>query len=169
MKISKRIKSAMIILIVLILFDSVIAAETSRVFVLKFNYDKGSLALLDKKTEYGYSPDRKTIEDGYKIELASGNEIIYSAKFEIPIIEILEYSDLETGEVIGEAKKYDSLNFTVVVPYYEDAEIVNVYNLKDFKIIEKKIGRENYFGYVFVGIGIVGIIFVALIFSKRKK
>ena len=158
----------MTILIGIIFLNSVIAAESSKVFVLKFNYDKGNLALLEKKVLYGYAPDRKTIEEGYKIELASKNEIIYSAKFEIPQIELLEYSDLETGEIFGEVKKYDNLNFTVVVPYYEDADVINVYNPKEFKIVEEKIGKADYGIYFLIGIGIIGVIITAFIFRKKK-
>ncbi len=147
----------------------VFGAESSRVFVLRLNYDNGRIALYDKSVVFGYAPDRKIIEEGYKIELASKNEIIYSTRFEIPLIEILEYSDLETGEMRGEIKKYNNLNFTVVVPYYEDAEIVNVYNQKEFKIIEEKIEEENYLWYALAGISIIGIILAAFMFGKRKR
>ena len=147
-----------------------IALETNKVFVLRFSYDNGNMVMTDKYATAGYAPDRKSADNGYRLDILNRQGgILYSTYYEIPLIEYLDVTNNDTGELTGGVVRYNRLNFSIVVPYFEDAEMISIYNKKNFKIIEDSVNEKNYNGFWAVGVVILIFGIVALFFIKKGK
>lgn len=125
-----RVKEKMLVavfLVSMIFFGSYASAE-SKIYILDLNYDKGDLSLLNIFVKPGYAPDKATQpEVGYTADVISfKGRILYSFKFEIPL-EIYAVPPLETDET-GGLISLDRVNFTLLVPYFENGKTINIYD-----------------------------------------
>lgn len=152
-----------------ILVITAMALESSKVFVLKLNYDDGKLALIDKAIKFGYAPDRKSIDEGYKLEiLDDAGDMIYTTNFELPLIEYIESANSTTGELSGEVIRYEKIDFTLVVPYFESADKIEIYNKNKFRIVEVELKKKDYGIFLWVVMGFL-ILIIIFVFGRKKR
>lgn len=137
-------------LIIFLLNSSTIDAS-NKIYILDLNYDKGNFNLLDISVKQGYAPDRQIQpETGYKSEIVSfTNEVLYSFKFEIPLVIHLPppRSDEEPGAQIY----LDKVDFTLLIPYFENGESINIYDPSDVLMLSVDVSKfaEVYCGNTF--------------------
>jgi len=114
--------------------------DYGKMYFVDFEYDKGNLKLHGWDILSGYYPEKNS-DGSYRIQLFSGeNNLIYTDYFEPPT-EVIFLT--ETGTYITDL---DSVNFTVAVPYYENAKRMEISDdskvLIDISLPEFK-NREN--------------------------
>jgi hypothetical protein len=160
----------MVMICSLVLIDVVIGIESKKVFVLELHYETGKLDLVSKRAMFGYYPDRKVIGEGYKIEiLDKNNDQLYNTNFELPILEYVEYGNSTTGEIIGEVVKYDKANFSIVVPYFDSAEKVVIYNKNGFEILEQRVNERSKIYLWYILGGIILVFLIGFLLMKKRK
>lgn len=83
----------------------------------------------------GKTADRLTVETGYEAKIVSSSgEVLYSTLFEIPEI---EFPLFENGSSdMPPAFVEDSVNYTLVLPLYDAARKVEIYDLNGNKALE---------------------------------
>ncbi len=158
--------------LLLIIFSAfAFSAETSRIFILKFNYNNGKITLIEKETAFGYAPDKKYLDDGYKIELSGKEKALYTTKITLPITEYIEFQNTTSKKLEGDLIKYENINFTVAVPYYDDADTIKLFNEKGFEIIKEKLSEEKQNNWGFMLLLALGVIIsiIGVIKRTRKK
>lgn len=156
----------------LILLLNIVIAVENKVFILDLNYDNGQISINDVITKAGYAPDRKLQpEQGYKLEITKGNEVLYSFKFEIPLkinTDVIE----EKGEISGGIVILEKTNFALVVPYYKDAEHIKIYDNKDNEVVSTTVvpalGKRNSVKWI-VGFAIIFVVLFFLLYERRRK
>ncbi|NIO44015.1 MAG: PKD domain-containing protein [Candidatus Aenigmarchaeota archaeon] len=108
--------------------DTMIVVVEDNIIMLELNYDTGSFSVLDKYKKSGFAPDRRIQpEEGYRAEVFTETEkTLYAFTFDIP--NILNY-DIpgEDGVLSGGFIELNETNFTLVVPYFENAAWINIY------------------------------------------
>jgi len=159
-----------ILLIVLLMLISIVSAE--QVAVVNFNYDNGVITVKDRSVKLGYYPDKNYQPDeGYRVEVVDINgDKLYSLRFKIPL-EV--FTDISEGDGIdGGLIVLNETDFSVIVPYYEEAQEIIFYNPRNYRVASLDISDEKFAPrdysivfYILGGIVLVGII----IFIKKKK
>ena len=134
-------KKKLIILLILnlILFSiDVIAQADENIFIITLNYKKQlfveSLSLVDVSATKGSlqeSPFEPVV--GYKLEMLSFNkEVLKLKKFSIPTAAVM----LKGFGNINAQGSADDLNFTISVPYFDNAKLINIYDKDNNKVLE---------------------------------
>ncbi len=162
---SKTIK---IIAVMFILLLSIVIAQ-NEVFIVDLNYEDGELTVKEVMTKTGYYPDRKIHKgEDYTLDLVSEDEVLYSFKFEVPLRIQTDVIN-EDGEIEGGVIVLDKSNFALVLPYYDKAKEIKIYDNKNKEVVSKSVvpalGERTTLKYVF---GFI-IIFIVLYFFFRKK
>lgn len=109
-------------------FTAEAAPNTERVFIISLLYDKGELAKENIYTAKGdYIPEKIFIENNYRAEILDFNDnTMANEVFTFSLIRITENGI----EQIDQAIK------TLILPYFDNAKIINIYSPKDEKILE---------------------------------
>ena len=173
-----------LLLIILLNFETAmdITEAQEQIYILKLNYNNGSLSLIDLDIGYGYVPDSNPItqpETGYRCEVISlTDDVLYSFRFVIPNT-VSSPPPLPDQEPTGEIS-LDNVNFTLLIPYYSDGKLINIYDPEDIllfsidiskfadqELVVTEPGYQNYLSYFIIVILVVLIIFV--IYKKLKK
>ncbi|MDH5450806.1 MAG: right-handed parallel beta-helix repeat-containing protein [Candidatus Bathyarchaeota archaeon] len=107
--------------------DTMTVIVEGRIFMLELNYDSGSFSVLDVYKKSGFAPDRRIQpESGHKAQVISKSEkILYTFTFGIPNVLQYDYHDGDT--LVGGSVEFDETNFTLIIPYFENAAWINLY------------------------------------------
>lgn len=132
----KIILLGLILLIITLLFPGAIQGANNqgpsdKVFVLKLNYDEGNLKFINLSIKPGFAPSRVIQpETGYRCEIiSSSDEVVYSFKFTIP--NKLSAPPPRPGEKPIGSLTLDKINFSLIIPYFKDAKLINIYTPKN--------------------------------------
>ena len=168
-----KVNKKIILLILMLLLVSVVKAQESKVVVLNFHYKDGFITFKEKTTKLGYHPDRNFQPEGYGAEVVSATgEKLYSFRFKLPLDVFIDYAD--GLELKGGVIKLNETDFSLIVPYFEEAQEINFYNERDYKVATLDISRERFaprkglfFVFIVAGLIIVGLIYI--IIKKRNS
>jgi len=130
-----------IVLIIFIFLLSIAQAAENKIYVLDLEYNKGNINFIDLSVKVGYAPDRKIQpEVGYKCEVISfTDEVLYSFKFEIPLV-IYTPPPLEGEEPEGPIY-LEEVNFILIIPYFENGKVINIYDSNNTKKVSIDISQ----------------------------
>jgi len=162
----KKIK---LLLITLILLLNIALAE-NKVFIVDLNYKDGKITVNDVMTKAGYYPDRKLQpEKGYTLELISDDDmVLHSFRFEVPLKIYTDVID-ENGEIKGGILILNETNFALVLPYYDDAKYIKIYDNENKEVISASVvpslGERTALKWIF---GFIIIMIVLFLFFYRK-
>jgi len=107
----------------------------NRYLFLEFYYKDGNFSLVNKTLESGYYPNSEFYGE-YKIKIFSENKELYSNYFDPSVI----FSDDFSKEVIeGGVLKLNESNFYLVLPYFDEAEKIEILNSNNEKIFENEV------------------------------
>lgn len=162
-------KIILVIFILTLLLD--VALAENKVFIVDLNYKDGIITVNDIMIKIGYYPDRKLQpEIGYTLELVSEDKVLYSFKFEVPLEIRTDVID-EDGEVKGGIIVLSETNFALILPYYDEAKEIRVYDSKNKEVLSKAVvpalGERTTLKWIFGFILIIIVLF--LFFNKRPK
>lgn len=135
-------KSIFVGLVLIILLNlNTIETTANEIYVLDLNYDKGNINLIDVSVKQGYAPDRRIQpEDGYRCDVVSfSNTVLYSFKFEIP--RILMTPPPLPGEEPRGPIYLDNVNFTLLIPYFENGKSINIYDPSNFLVLSVDVSQ----------------------------
>jgi len=123
-------KSLFFALALITILSASYTAQNTDVYVLNINYNKGNLSLINIHLEQGYMPDMEQPETGYRCEVISlSDEVLYSFRFVIP--NTVSPPPPRPGEEPTGAIYLDNVNFTLILPYFEEGKLINIYDPKD--------------------------------------
>jgi len=164
-----NIAKKMVYFWVFLILSSFVCADM--VYILNLHYEGGSITLIDKKVDYGISPDRLIQpEFGFRAELVDFNDDkLESFRFAAPNEMFVDYSS--EGELHGGIIILDKTDFALVVPYYEELKEIKFYNKENMIISsviveDEKLAPSSAYGYLAGVLVLVGII---VWMWKRKK
>ncbi|MBD3164352.1 hypothetical protein GF323_04065 [Candidatus Woesearchaeota archaeon] len=116
------------IVALLLLLSSFSYAVQPNVVLLKLNYNKGNITLLNQTAKYGFYPDRRYQPDfGYRVEILSGGSVLDGFRFSVPN-EIYVDGTNEAGEISGGKIVLENINFALSVPYHEGMDRIKIYS-----------------------------------------
>lgn len=126
--------SAVFFLYIVALSAPVLAEDASKIYIVELNYNRGAITLIDVFVKDGYLPDISAQPaTGYECRLVSfANETLYDFKFEIPT-EISPPPPLE-NETHEAVIHLENVNFTLILPYFENGNIINIYDPSGVKV-----------------------------------
>lgn len=163
-------KKAISFVLALLMVLSVVLAVENKVFIVDLNYKDGVITIDDIMTKAGYYPDRKLQpEGGYTLELMSEEGSLYSFNFQVPL---KIYTDVieDDGEISGGVVVLSETNFALVLPYFDDAKEIRIYDTNNKEILSKAVvpafGERTTLKYVF---GFVIIFIVLFLFFYKRK
>jgi len=171
----KKIKKIIFLLIFVFLLTTFLIPKvpaktttTNKVLILNLHYKNGILSLNNKIIKYGYAPDRKLQPSkGFKLSIIGKNNIILNSfNFEIPNKIFTDV--IKNNKTIGGVVLLNETNFSLVLPFYKEAEEIKIYNPQGREILnlplttnKKKISFSLLLIFLFL------IAFFC--FLKRKK
>jgi len=165
------------ILLILTVFsranDEITYSEIEKVYLLSLNYDNGKISMNKLLTKTGYAPDRKLQPvEGFKADVVSFEaNILYSFKFDVPLK--INTDVIEQGEVSGNVIILNETDFALLIPYYEQAKEINIYDKEDKKVFSTKVYQlstkllRRWILVIAIGLGGIGIV-VYLVLRKKK-
>ncbi len=106
------------------------ASALDVVYTLEFAYIKGEIELLEINLVQGEAPGRQLEpKEGYSARMVSDKgDLLYSLNFSIPLeIEEPHQDELNSTEPAGPIR-LDETAFNLVIPYFENAKLVNIYS-----------------------------------------
>lgn len=135
-------KNKLTILILAVLMFTLVrvnlgSAQENKIYDINLSYDKGNISLISEiLVRDGYAPGRKIQPDaGYKSEILSlTDNVLYSFKFEIPNKICSDRMDPKTKEVSGGCVLNDKANFALIMPYFENGKVINIYDADGKKV-----------------------------------
>lgn len=121
-----------------ILFVIPVQAAEQNFVELKLNYNSGKLALVESNVIKG---DYSNLGGAYLAKIISFEEKeLNQLFFSIPLEIINDVIDPKTGLIIGgNTVILNQLNFSLYIPYYENAKEVEIYNQTGLKILTVNI------------------------------
>lgn len=139
-----KMKKIFVFLITFLFLISI--AQAGKVYIINFLYDDGKLDFKNKIIKDGYSPDKKIQEGDYRADIiAADGRTLYTFNFDIPSFIYVDVSNSTTGELSGGVVALNKTNFALAMPYFDDAEEVNIYNPRNFRIITVDVEEEKEF------------------------
>ncbi len=156
-------------LLIALMLIGVVSAE--KVSVVNFNYDNGVITVKDRTVKLGHYPDKNyQPEEGYRVEVVdvSGGKL-YSMRFKIPL---KVFTDVSEGDGIeGSLIILNETDFSLIVPYFEEAKDIVFYNPRNYRVATLDISNEKFsprdYSFIFYILGIL-VIIVIIIFVKKK-
>jgi len=159
-----------LLLLCFIFLISIVFAENSKVHIISFKYEDGKLIFDDKLIKYGYSPDRRLIIGNYKCEIVSvDDKVLYSFNFDIPLKGFVDISNITTGELSGGIVRLDKTRFALVLPYFEKAKEMNIYDSNNIKLLKVDVEEKEKFNYYLFIVLFAVILLIVLKLVLRKK
>jgi len=107
--------------------DTMTVVVENTIIMLELNYNSGSFSLLNVYKKHGFAPDRRVQpESGHKVQVISETQrILYAFTFAVPNILMWDYPD---GDILtGGSIELDETNFTLIIPYVENAVQIDLY------------------------------------------
>ena len=143
-----------VIVIICLLCAVGVTALAEEVLVINFHYDNGVITVKDSTQMKGYYPDR-IYQQGYRADIVSiDDNVLYSFRFKLPT-EV--FTDIENnGKLSGGVVRLNETDFSLIVPYFEEAKEIVFYNERDYKIASGIISME----YLSPGKGLVTVYIV---------
>ena len=166
----KFLQNSLLLMIVLSLIAIDTSAQEEQVYDITLNYKKtissDSLSLVGVTTHKGIVLDYKLNPPNFytlKI-LSSDDELLKSMKFVVPIGAVMGLSyDRAQGTP-------EDLTFTISVPYFKNANLINIYDKDNNKILEIPLSSERNPFWVYTALPILlVIVFLFYVEFKRKK
>jgi hypothetical protein len=161
--------------LIVILFLVSAYAINQQVVILKMDYDKGNISLLNKSIKYGFLPDRRyQPEYGYKVEIISfDNKILEDFRFKVPNVLYVDSTAL-SGELDGGKIILDKTEFALIFPYYPEMKEVKIYNSNDeliskSDISDKKKVNSGLLIFGIVGLIVLGFVIIYPVIRRKKK
>lgn len=184
---------------VLCLFAVSVAAEVNYYYKIELQYQQGDISY----TTLTVIPSERTLKTpgaNYIAEIiGSDNRAVNITFFGIPTELLYDIADPETGEIIGGGLRIlNESEATLYLPYYDDAQRINIYNLSLVKkltipvaelsrevavpeaveevvlgVREEEVpavtpAREVVTG-VLLGLGVIAVLTIFLLLARRKK
>ncbi|HLC96211.1 MAG TPA: hypothetical protein VJH97_02725 [Candidatus Nanoarchaeia archaeon] len=156
--------------LLLLVMIPMVSAE--QVLVVHLRYDDGFISVVDKTTTLGYYPDRLYQPDsGYRLEIVSVDDNnLYSFRFNLPVDVFYDAEVL--GVLEGGIIRLNETDFSLIVPYFDDAKEINFYNERNYlvasaNLVEDKLSPQTIFPTVSISI-IILLALILLIISRRK-
>ena len=130
-------------LILLLFIAGSVGAASNQVLVLKLNYDNGGISLVNKTLKYGFYPDRNyQPENGYTLEIISNHDdVLYDFTFRQPNIMYVDGTVNET--LTGGIVAMDNVDFSLVVPYFEEAKEIRIYSPEDDLLMKEVVHKKD--------------------------
>lgn len=166
-------KLILYLILVLVLIASVLGVS-SKVVVLKLNYNEGNISLVNSTIKYGFSPDRRyQLDQGYKLEVVSfENEVLHEFRFKAPNEIFVDGTD-ENGDISGGKIVLDNINFALSIPYYENMKEIKVYSPTNELVGVVSFEAERNISFVKWGIismiTLITIFLLIYIYMKQSK
>lgn len=163
-------KRILALLILTLLLDTALAEN--KVFIVDLNYKDGIITVNDIMIKAGYYPDRRLQpERGYTLELVSEDRVLYSFKFEVPLEIHTDVID-EDGEIKGGVIVLNETNFALIVPYYDKASEIRVYDSTNKEVLSKAVvpalGERTTLKWIF-GFILISIVLFLFFYEKKRK
>jgi len=128
----------------------VVMAQETDVLVINFHYDNGIITLNDKTIMLGYYPDRNfQPEFGHRLEILS-----------------------ETNAKLYSFIRLNETDFSLIVPYFDNAKEINIYNERNYKVAafiikEEQFAPQNAAPW-YVVIAFILVIIIYFLIKKKK-
>ena len=159
-----------LLITILISLTSTVLAQQEDIHEITLNYKKlqsgSSLSLVGiQKTKGSVTDYTTTSANAYKLEvISSDNQVQKSMKFVVPIGAVL---GLSHAKAQGTA---NNLDFTISVPYFKNANLINIYNKDNNKVLEIPLRQEINLVWMYVALPIILIVgYLTYVEIKRKK
>ncbi|MFH2028156.1 MAG: hypothetical protein ABIJ08_03390 [Nanoarchaeota archaeon] len=160
-----------IFLAMLLVFVSFAHAQEGKVMVVNFQYKEGFITFKERTVMLGYYPDRNyQPENGYKAEIISATgEVLYSFKFNIGTDIFVDYDD--NSALSGGLIRLNETDFSLVLPYLDEAYEIRFYNERNFKVASIDISEERFSpkGFFFPLWIVLILIIVVLIYMIKNR
>ncbi|MBW2989308.1 hypothetical protein KY358_03250 [Candidatus Woesearchaeota archaeon] len=160
----------MLLLLALLLVPAATAeVECSRVFVVRFNYDRGVISYRDKVVKCGYSPDRRLQPgSGYTAEVVSiAGDALHSFKFDVPLTLNFDSSDPIVKRLSGGMAVLNETDFALIFPYYDEASSIVIYNPRDYEVLRIPLIEEQFMqkrsSFLSLILGILALLIISFI------
>ncbi len=164
-------KKKVLFVLIFVLLLSVVLAVEDKVYVVDLHYKDGKITVNDIMVKTGYYPDRKLQpEKGYTLDLVSDKEVLYSFKFEVPL---KIYTDvIEDEEVRGGIIILNESNFALVLPYFEEAKDIRIYDTRNKEVASASVvpalGERTALKWIF-GFIIIFIVLILFFYKRRSR
>jgi len=162
------LKFCSLVILNLLLLSLLVSAQTNgKIFILTLNYKSAvlvqTLTLVDVRVGDGTPQDFSAVTKGdYKLELVSSDDkILKKINFNIPI----------------QQNQQDSINldFTMGIPYYNNAKTINIYDSGNNKVLEKQLTSNvqspSTSSWIYIALPLIAILglLVLIEFNRRKS
>jgi hypothetical protein len=102
--------------------------EPYKIYFLELNYNKGVITLKNISMREGFAPDRNIQPtSGYKMDTISKSETSLQSFILEPPTKLF-YDYMVNGQFTGGVIERNNFDFVEIVPYYENAKSINLYN-----------------------------------------
>lgn len=156
----------MLFLLLIILAGSAHAWDD--IAILDLRYESGKLFLKDTLYLRGFYPDRNVQpSQGYKLSVLDGEKEVYSFRFEIPNADV-DISNPDTKELSGGQVRLKRVDFSLTVPFPENADRIEIYDDFNKKIIEAKPESNSTMIVLISAAALVIIVLLAVIIRKIR-
>ncbi|ODS41335.1 MAG: hypothetical protein A7315_06610 [Candidatus Altiarchaeales archaeon WOR_SM1_79] len=121
--------------------DTMTVVVESKIIMLELNYKDGAIYLTDKYKKNGFAPDRRIQPDGENIYSAivysKSDRTLYTFTFDVP--NFLNYDEPDGENLTGGVIELNETDFTLIIPYFENAAWVYVYYPNDTLALEVNV------------------------------
>jgi len=131
----KNIQFGILMAISILLATLANSQSQNNVYIIRLNYKSEllsqKLSLIESYPSQGAPVDYGNPLLGYNLEIVSyDNKVMMSLRFKVPAQAVL-FKGL-TNDVKGNSNDF---NFTLYVPYFENADVINIYDSKNNRIL----------------------------------
>jgi hypothetical protein len=117
-------------------------AEAGKVYLLDLHYDKGAVSLKTVSLKDGYAPDKQETLSSYRYTVfSSGGTSLYSSGFAIPLTVFSDNADPQNPSYAGGMKILNDTSYTLLIPYFDKAKSVALYDPFGAKVLEVDVSR----------------------------
>jgi len=162
-------------LLIILLLIGVVVAESNKVLIINVHYEDEKLRITDRLVKPGNYPDRNVQpEYGHTLEILSeAGAVLYNIKFNVPNKLFVDNVN-PGGSLSGGLTILSETDFAMILPHFDDAEQVVIYNEDGFEIAS--VYLKERFGPVAKGFGwfglillILGLGFLAFLYIQRRN
>ena len=167
---SQMLKIFLLLMLMALLLTATAIAQSEDIYEITLNYKKtingGALSLIDIKITEGTVVDYKlNPPNSYKIDIVSSDGgLLKSTRFVVPVGAVLGLSHANAQGTPND------LNFTISVPYFKNANLINIYDEDNNKILEILLKPEVNLSWLYISLPIIVILgFLVYVEFKRKQ
>ncbi len=171
-----------LLIVVILLFIPIVYSESQKVFQLMLEYNKGEITKESLFVKKGYFTPLDEPGD-YRVDIVSfENDVLYSQKFDFSL-EVFGAPPREWFDEYGNQiyipnetesgyRKLDETLKELVIPYFDDAKLINIYKDDNLKLsidvthfTRPKEKKRNILFYIIL---IVLLIIIFIFYDKYK-